>query len=255
MFTNTAFAPESCTVCTHSLDVIGCTCTVSTGTPCCLPQPDMNAHALNNAAPMRCARLTIMRRAVHEPAQRANCRSRFLAEARRLRVESPTGMHFNLVDILAFVYVVYGVIRGWRRGLPIELSKVTGAALAFVTGCGFYRGTERLLSNVSHMTGQTVGPLTFAGIVVATYVLVQKLKGRIRSWVESSLPSLELQKRLGAAAGAARTLIIASAVILFLGHLPLGFLNAPFKEGSLLGRVLSRVVLPIYEVSRHPTNQ
>lgn len=157
---------------------------------------------------------------------------------------------FNVIDLLVLAYVVYGAIRGRYRGFGRELPKATGAVVAFVTGCGFYRWTDRLLAGVSHMTGQTAGPLGFVGVLVVSYVLVQRLKGRICKWAEEKVPDEKMQKRAGAIAGAARTVIIASAIILFVSHLPIGPLRAPFKDGSLLGRTLNRVILPVYEASR-----
>lgn len=157
----------------------------------------------------------------------------------------------NVIDLLVPAYVVYGAIKGRQRGFSRELPKAFGSTLAFVSGFGIYRWTGKLLSEASHLTGQTSGGLTFLAVVIGAITLVRHFPARIRQWAETKYPDETVQKKAGMVAGLIRTLMLSSTVILFMNLAPVGPLREPFTKGSLIGRTLNRWVLPVYEASHH----
>lgn len=164
-------------------------------------------------------------------------------------------MRFNFVDILVAAYLIYGTMRGRIRGFSRELPRAVSVTLAFTTGFGLYRSSERLISGLGHLAGQTSGAVGFVTVVVGAFFLMRQFRGRIRDWAAKRYPDENFQRRAGAAAGFIRTVTISAFVFVLISFLPINLLRRPFTEGSLFGRVVVRVVRPVYELShrRHST--
>lgn len=158
-------------------------------------------------------------------------------------------MRFNLPDILVVAYVIYGMLRGRARGFSRELPKVVSVTLAFTTGFGLYRLSERLMAGLAQMAGQKSGPVSFIVVAIGSFFLLRQFRGRIRDWAAKHYPDENLQKRAGAAAGAVRTVMVSAFVFVFISFMPIGFLREPFTEGSLFGRTVVKLVRPVYEHS------
>jgi len=162
---------------------------------------------------------------------------------------------FNFADILVVAYLIYGTLRGRARGLSRELPKVISVTLAFTTGFGLYRSSERLLSGLAHMARQASGPVSFVLMAVGGYFVMRHLRGRIHDWAARRYSDENLQRKAGAAAGFIRTATLSAFVFVFISFLPIDFLKRPFTDGSLFGRVVVKGVRPMYELShgRHST--
>jgi uncharacterized membrane protein required for colicin V production len=156
-------------------------------------------------------------------------------------------MRFNLVDLAVILYVLYGVWMGRRRGMARETAWAIGWAVSLLTGSGIYRWTARGLDQVGQASGLTYGIFGFVAVLVGAYLLVLRLRWRIRTQLEKRLPDPHLQKTGGMIAGGARTLLLSSFLILFIMLLPIGFLRDPFQKGSFIGRILNRIILPVYQ--------
>ena len=96
------------------------------------------------------------------------------------------------------------------------------------------------------MTGQTLNALGFAGLVVATVASVRYLRQRARDWVERRYDVAQ-RKLGGMMVGAGRAFLLVCVALLVLAHWPLHSLTRPFAESSVLGRCLTKWVLPVYE--------
>lgn len=155
-------------------------------------------------------------------------------------------MRLGALDLLALVWVSWGVYLGRKRGLGRELVGALSVFIFFLTGCGLYRWTDRALTQVSHITGQAVGVLSFFGLAVAAIMLVRHFRGRAQDWAERRYDGSQRKLR-GAILGGVRTFLLACVVLLVMAHWPLHFLTRPFVESSMLGRCLTRWVLPVYE--------
>lgn len=158
-------------------------------------------------------------------------------------------MHFNLIDIALLAYVVFGAIWARRRGIGVEVQSAAGWFVAMLTGSGIYRWTTKGLEQVSHATGLTLGIFSFITIFVAAYLVVRRLKQRIRAHAERRFAESEHLRHIGMIAGGLRALFLSSFVMLFIMILPIGFLRNPFQAGSLVGRVLHRVIMPVHRLT------
>jgi uncharacterized membrane protein required for colicin V production len=152
----------------------------------------------------------------------------------------------GVLDFVTIAYVGYAARKGWKRGLSAELPGAISIGIFFVTGCGLYRWIGRTLADASRLTGQTLGALSFLGLVVSTVVMVKFLRQRVREWVERRY---DVQQRAlgGLIVGALRALLLVCVALLVLAHWPLHSLTRPFVESSLLGRSLTKWGLPVYE--------
>ena len=158
-------------------------------------------------------------------------------------------MRFNFADILVVAYLVYGTIRGRIRGLSRELPRVVSVTLAFTTGFGLYRTSERLIAGLAHVTGQASGAVSFVAVAVGAFFLMRQFRGRIGDWAAKRYADERRQRRAGAAAGFIRTATISAFVFVFISFLPIDLVRRPFTEGSLFGRVVVKLVRPVYALS------
>jgi uncharacterized membrane protein required for colicin V production len=159
-------------------------------------------------------------------------------------------MHFNFADIAILAYVVFGVIWARRRGLGVEVQSAVGWLVAMLTGSGIYRWTTRGLEQVSHATGLSFGIFSFVAIFVVAWLMVRRLKGRIRDYAEKQFAESRHLRNTAMIAGGLRAFFLSSFVMLFIMILPIGFLRKPFQEGSLVGRVLNHVIMPVHKFTR-----
>jgi len=156
-------------------------------------------------------------------------------------------MHFNLIDIAILAYVVFSVIWARRRGIGVEVQSAAGWLVAMLTGSGIYRWTTKGLEQFSHATGLSFGIVSFLAIFVVAWLMVRRLKGRIRNYAEKRFAESPHLRVAAMVVGGLRALFLSSFVMMFIMMLPIGFLRSPFQEGSLIGRVLNHVIMPVHK--------
>lgn len=156
-------------------------------------------------------------------------------------------MSFNLLDIAVAAYVVYGAMKGRKRGIAEELPQLIALLIFVLTGCGLFKWAKKLISGVHQLTGQALGVLSFVAIAVGAFLIARKFRAAIKNWVEQKTPAEESRKQSGMIVGGFRALVIGAAIVVFIGLLPLGALGRPFSSGSFLGRNLIRFVVPVYD--------
>ncbi|HUK83131.1 MAG TPA: CvpA family protein [Verrucomicrobiae bacterium] len=151
----------------------------------------------------------------------------------------------SVLDYVVLAYVGFGVIRGLKRGLFKELPAALGIVVFFVTGCGLYRWTGHALAQMNHWTGQGLGVLSFIGLAGGVIILVRRLRAWLGAWAEHHFAPHA--RWGGAIVGGLRTFVFASVMLLVLIHWPLRAVTRPVAQSSLLGRALTRYVLPLYD--------
>ncbi len=156
-------------------------------------------------------------------------------------------MRPGVVDGLALAYVLYGVARGRRRGLFQELPGAISVTVFLITGCGLYRWGARALLGINHVLGQILGVAGFAGLVGGGAVLIRELRVWIGRWAHDRYGSEERQQTGGAIAGGVRCFAWVVVALLVFAQWPLHGITRPITESSVLGRGLTRFVLPVYE--------
>lgn len=164
---------------------------------------------------------------------------------------------FNLVDVLALIYVVLGALRGLSRGLSGELARLLSVVVAVAVGLYFYEPVGRYLLEHTRLAegGETTAyAASFGVLLVGGWLAMRVLRFLLRSLMEFSFRG-RLEKVGGAVAGFLRCSVEAAAVILLLGLVPHETMRRLFVDESLLGRPLARYVLPAYDelAEKYPT--
>jgi uncharacterized membrane protein required for colicin V production len=150
-----------------------------------------------------------------------------------------------IVDLLVLAHVALATWRGRRRGLTVEFPSAASLAVFFVTGCGLFKWMYKILAEVNTRIGQSVGVLTFVGLLFGAYALWKKSKAHLAAGA-GRICNDQHQRNAGAIAGGIRALLLDSTLLLILAHWPLHGLTRWMAESSLLGRLLIRFILPVY---------
>lgn len=148
----------------------------------------------------------------------------------------------GFVDSVTAGYLTWGVIKGRRRGLSVELPRLAGVTLALFSGTGLLHWIERAIGEFNKITGQIAGILGWGGGLLGSFYVVRLFRERMHRWIETRWADQTLQKRAGMAAGFLRTLLISCTVVLFLLHTHFAFL----VRESAMGRSLTKIVMPVY---------
>jgi len=156
----------------------------------------------------------------------------------------------GLADLVTAGYLTWGVLKGQRRGLSVELPRLVSVALAFVTGAGLFRWSAHVLGEMNKVGGQMVGALGWSVCLAGSFYAVRWFRARVGERIAKRYPTETLQKRGGMIAGFLRTFFISSMVILVLLHTPLAFLVGY----SVMGRNVVKIVQPVYHIADKPHN-
>ncbi|MBU1693479.1 MAG: CvpA family protein [Verrucomicrobia bacterium] len=157
---------------------------------------------------------------------------------------------FNLVDIIALLYIALITLRGLARGLSGELARLLSAAAAVAAGLYFYEPFGRVLLQYTRL-GEWGGERTafgvaFALLLIGGWLAMRALRFLLRHLMEFTFRG-RIERVGGMLAGFLRASVVAGAVILLLGLAPQEDLRQLFVEESLLGRHLARYALPAYD--------
>jgi uncharacterized membrane protein required for colicin V production len=143
----------------------------------------------------------------------------------------------NAADVLALAVLVYGGIRGCRRGLSRELAGLVSWAVTLGLGLRFHGRFGAWLANHSRVTGPAAWALAFvlaaAGVFLAMGLLRLLLRRVMRLFVEE-----KAERPGGALAGALRGTLLAAAIFIAMNMVPSQYLNRKFGEESVTGRIL-----------------
>lgn len=151
------------------------------------------------------------------------------------------------VDIAVGAYTLLAVWHGVRRGLASELSRMASMALILLAAWGFYPGLGRLLVEQTRLADQrSANGLAFLGILAGGYVVFLALRLLLKALLEFKFRG-RLEKIGGAAAGLVRAAMIVMIVVVAVNLRGYGFFYAQVVEHSATGRVLSRVLMPVYD--------
>jgi hypothetical protein len=140
----------------------------------------------------------------------------------------------GIFDLMAFVYVVYGVRKGRRREFRGELPGFLCVILFMVTGSGLLHWTNKLLGEVNHLASRYVKGVGGAVILVAAFYLMKHFKGQIRDWADDRVQD-SWRRKGGMLVGGLRCLLVAIVLMVFAAHGPLRRVVA----SSWLGRPIT----------------
>jgi uncharacterized membrane protein required for colicin V production len=152
---------------------------------------------------------------------------------------------FNVVDIVALVIVVYGMVRGWMRGLSGELARLIGLGTAVVAGWLFYLPFSDRIAEFTRLSLKASGLTAFVVLFLAAGFAMVLLRWCLRNIAEFKFKP-PFEQIGGLIAGGLRCLCILITVILVATLSPSGYLQRIFGEESALGRTVTHVLLPAY---------
>jgi membrane protein required for colicin V production len=152
---------------------------------------------------------------------------------------------FNFVDLAAGAYLLWGLVRGFRRGLSRELFRLITILVAVGAGWRLYRPFGEKIAEVTRLAEQGSGLMAFVLSFLAAGFAMVVLRWVLRNLAEFSFKG-QLERLGGAAAGLLRCGLVAAAVISVCSLCPIDFISTRFAEGSLFGRVVNAYLLPAY---------
>ena len=144
------------------------------------------------------------------------------------------------VDVVVFLYLVWGFARGLRRDAGRELRALiqTALLLALLTGIGVLGWTRAILSEATRSLAATSGilgaTLTFVGALWLLYLF----RTRLPDFVQRRLSARSV-RLWGAVLGLLRTMSIAIAILAMLSATSLDVIRRPVAEQSVSGRLVA----------------
>ncbi|HPF99218.1 MAG TPA: CvpA family protein [Kiritimatiellia bacterium] len=152
---------------------------------------------------------------------------------------------FNIVDIVAIILILLGLIRGLAKGLSGELAGLISVGLAVYAGWRLYRPLGEYFTDKANLGTDTSAYLAaFVVALIGAYVLMLLLRILLRNLMQFSFKG-KLEKLGGALAGLAKTLAIVTAGLLALALLPNTQLHRLCAEDSVLGGFVYRTLGPV----------
>jgi uncharacterized membrane protein required for colicin V production len=161
--------------------------------------------------------------------------------------------NFNVIDIVIFLYLLFGIVRGVKRGLSGEIARLAGIVVAVWAGWRFYEPLGERIFLTTRLGEQSSYALAFFLALILAFVLMVVLRILLRHVMEFTFKG-KLERIGGAVAGLLRSTAVVLAVVIFMSLVPHDYLHALFVEESLVGRTLYVYLPTIYDdlAERYP---
>ena len=162
----------------------------------------------------------------------------------------------NGIDIVLGIFLLIGLIQGFRKGLIVELASLAGLVLGVFGAVHFSYIVANWLIDYTDWNEQTIQLTAFAITFIVILILVSLLDKAIPKLV-GILGLGMLNRLLGAVFGLLKIAFITSVILLFINGWTLtntAFLSEEKKEASLLYKpvaTLAPMVLPDFIKSVH----
>ena len=158
-----------------------------------------------------------------------------------------------MVDLAALLVLLWGMLRGLRRGLSGELAQLAGVVVAFLFGLRVYAPFADWLLTYTRLTGRSVQAAAFLATVVAALIVLIVLHALLRGLVRLVVEE-RIDRPLGLAAGAVRSAVLIAIIFVIINLWPSEYLNRTFGEESVVGNLLLRCMPALREEKGHGRN-
>jgi len=152
----------------------------------------------------------------------------------------------NAIDIAILVVVLFGLFRGYVRGLSGELAQLASVVAAFVLGLTLHPPLSTWLSEKTRLAGQNARTMAFVttvlGSVLAMIILRYLIKRIMRVVIEE-----KVDKPAGLVAGGVKTVVLVLIVVVVMNLWPHEYLNRKFGEESVVGSAVLRYMPSLRE--------
>ena len=167
-----------------------------------------------------------------------------------------TSTHFNIVDIAVVILILFGLVRGYMKGLSGELAGLLSAAVAVVGGWYGYRPLGNYLAENTRLSDSAANAAAFTLALVGAYLLMRILRLVLRSLMEFSFKG-KIEKIGGLLAGGIRMTVVTGALVLLMALLPHEGTHRLVAEESVFGSSIFNTLGPVYEkmLEEHPELQ
>jgi hypothetical protein len=89
----------------------------------------------------------------------------------------------GLADSAVAGYLAWGVLKGRRRGLSVELPRLASASMALVTGAGWAHWIARAVADMNELAGKTTAAIGWGGCLVGSRYVVPWFRTRAGLWI------------------------------------------------------------------------
>ena len=130
--------------------------------------------------------------------------------------------------------MVFGYWQGRKRGLGFQVYKFLMMLIPLALGCGLFRLAGRVLSLVPAFDPENAGFSGFLAVTSVSFLLLLKLRGALRAYLEKKLGADSSSRKAGMA-GLLRYAVVALGLIAGIELSPVDF----FVSESFLGKAIS----------------
>jgi uncharacterized membrane protein required for colicin V production len=156
------------------------------------------------------------------------------------------GVQFNLLDIVAAVYLLIGLLRGLKRGLSGELARLASMAFILFAGWRMYVPLGEKIAEMTRLTEEQSLLAGFGLIILAAGISMILLRLLLKNILEFTFKG-KLEKIGGMVAGFLRSFVLIALIVIPLGLSPIPYLQRTVAEESLLGSTIIKYLVPVYQ--------
>ena len=153
----------------------------------------------------------------------------------------------NLIDIAAGIYLLFGVFRGFKRGLSGELARLVSIAVILIAGWQLYEPLGQKIGEITRLTDNESRLAGFVLSLVAAGLVMVLLRWVLKNMMEFAFKG-NIERIGGMIAGFLRTLAIVTAIVVAASLSPSAYLAQKFSEDSRIGSLITRYVVPTYQL-------
>ena len=153
----------------------------------------------------------------------------------------------NYFDLFIFLNVIYGLYRGFSRGLVLEFTSLLGLSLGLYCSLHFSQITFGFLSKWIEMESIYLNIVSYAVTFIGIMTIVSLL-GRLFTILLKFIALGFLNRMMGALFGGVKLLLIISFFLMFFDKFikPFGLVNPILLKESLFYKPIVKHTLNIY---------
>lgn len=159
---------------------------------------------------------------------------------------------FNIVDGIAGILVLVGILGGIRRGLSGELARVIAAGTALFVAWKFAEPLAEWVTLKQPMSYERGYAFAFVLILAAALGLTWLIRVALRHVMEFAFKG-RLERLGGGLCGLIRSGFVVCFLVLLISLAPEGDLRAAVCDDSVVGSTVCRHLRPMYDELRHLT--
>jgi len=148
---------------------------------------------------------------------------------------------FNLVDVLAFIVIAFGMLLGARRGLSGELAGMVSSMIGFILGVVFFGPVVEWMTEHSRLGTQSARMVSFIVVFLIVFAIMLVVRLILKLLLKFAIEK-KSDRWGGALAGMVKSLVVVLAVFLIMIMSPGESLRRMFGKESMIGSLLLRAI-------------